>query len=113
MHHPSGPGRRFALALAVTLTCTTAQADRDGKGEHDYERARAALDRGEVRPMAEILAAVAAQVPGEVVEVEFERQRRGGQVLWVYELKVIDGQGQVLEVLVDAATARVLEVERD
>jgi uncharacterized membrane protein YkoI len=75
----------------------------------DHDRARAALERGEVRPLAEILAAAAAEVPGEVVELELEREH--GR--WVYELKVIAPDGRVLEVMVDAASARVLGWERD
>lgn len=75
----------------------------------DHDRAREALERGEVRPLEEILAAAAAEVPGEVVELELEREH--GR--WVYELKVIAPDGRVLEVLVDAASARVLGWERD
>lgn len=75
----------------------------------DHDRARAALERGEVRPLDEILAAAAAEVPGEVVELELEREH--GR--WVYELKVIAPDGRVLEVMVDAASARVLGWERD
>ena len=80
-----------------------------GADPPDHDRARAALERGEVRPLEEILAAAAAEVPGEVVELELEREH--GR--WVYELKVIAPDGRVLEVLVDAASARVLGWERD
>jgi uncharacterized membrane protein YkoI len=46
-------------------------------------------------------------VPGEVVEVELEREH--GQ--WVYELKIIAPDGRMLEVLMDAATAIVIQIE--
>lgn len=75
----------------------------------DHDRARAALLRGEVRPMSEILAAVAVAVPGDVVEVELEREH--GR--WVYELKIIATNGRLLEVLVDAATGRPIEQGHD
>ncbi|MGD2021176.1 MAG: PepSY domain-containing protein, partial [Thiohalocapsa sp.] len=75
----------------------------------DHDRARAALERGEVLPLAEILASVTAQVPGDVVEVELEREHGA----WVYELKVIAPNGRVLEVLVDAAAGRLLAHEED
>jgi uncharacterized membrane protein YkoI len=82
--------------------------DDDRRGyRHDHDRARAALERGEVRPIGEILASAAAAVPGEVVEVELERER--GR--WVYELKVITPDGHMLEMLMDAATATVVDVE--
>lgn len=116
IHH-----RRIALVCLIGLvcgTCGTAQAyppGRGGESRHDHERARHALARGEARPIAEILHAVASEIPGEVIEVEFERKRLGheGAKIWIYELKIIASDGRLLEVLVDAATARILEVEED
>jgi uncharacterized membrane protein YkoI len=112
--------RQLALFLLGLLTCWSTMADRnghggEGHGRHDHERAREALDRGEVRPIAEILAVVAREVPGEVVDVEFERGSRAGDGAdsWIYELKILTEDGRVLEVLVDAATGRLLKVEED
>ncbi len=105
--HPNHPRthRRIAACL-LALAAVGAQAD----GPHrDHDRARDALARGEIRPIAEILASAAATVPGDVVEVELERE--GGA--WVYELKVLAEDGRRLEVLLDAATATVIEVEQD
>jgi len=87
----------------------TAAAPYDHDHDHDHDRARAALGRGEVRPLAQILQAVSAAIPGDVVEVELERE----QGAWVYELKVIAPDGRLLEVLVDAATATLLADEGD
>jgi len=94
-----------AIAAAFLLGPPVGLADSDS----DHDRARAALERGEVRPLAEVLAAVATQVPGEVIEVELEREHGH----WVYELKVIARDGRVLEVLVDAATATIREWRHD
>jgi uncharacterized membrane protein YkoI len=96
--HPVKSGTVIALAL---IAASLAQAS----GDHD--RARAALERGEVRPIGEILASAAAKVPGEVVEVELEREHGH----WVYELKIIGPDGRMLEVLMDAATATVIQIE--
>jgi uncharacterized membrane protein YkoI len=49
------------------------------------------------------------QIPGEVVGVEFEREH--GR--WVYEFKIIDSGGRLLEVYVDAKTGTVLSTEED
>lgn len=91
-------------AVAVALAAPGVGAD-----PHDHDRARAALERGEVRPVAEVLAAVAAAVPGDVVGVEMEHEH--GR--WLYELKLIAPDGHVLEVMVDAATATVLGREHE
>ncbi len=109
------PIRRPSLAVVLSgfLTCASVHAAPPHDARHDHDHARQALSRGEVRPIAEILARVANAVPGEVVEVEFERLRRHGAEAWVYELKIIAEDGRLLEVQVDAATGRLLVAEED
>ncbi|WP_043752576.1 PepSY domain-containing protein [Imhoffiella purpurea] len=118
MKVPSLVRRRLICGFLVLAFCLPAQAGRHGRhwdeeDGHDHERARHALRRGEVRPIAEIIDSVAAQVPGELVEVEFERTHGHGPPRWLYELKIIAPDGRLLEVLVDGATAEVLKVEED
>lgn len=108
--HPT-PLPRIALVLGVLLTGMAGTAAPHGRDDHD--RARQALSRGEVRPIAEILTTVAKQVPGEVVEVEFERRGHHGTEAWIYEIKVLADDGRVQEVKVDAASGAILEVEDD
>lgn len=97
-------------ALPVLVDTAVASPDEhEHRHAHDHDRARAALSRGEVRPLAEILALVSTAVPGDVVEVELEREH--GR--WVYELKVIATDGRRLEVLVDAADGMLLAHEED
>jgi uncharacterized membrane protein YkoI len=103
------PSLTLSVLTAALLAAGAARAS-GGHDHHyarDHDRARAALERGEVRPIGEVLAAAAAAVPGDVVEVELERER--GR--WVYELKVIAPDGRVIEVLMDAASASVLAIE--
>ncbi|WP_041447848.1 PepSY domain-containing protein [Thiocystis violascens] len=107
---------RLPVVMLGLLLCVPAWADRfadKGSRQHDHEHAHQAVIRGEVRPLAEILARVATEVPGEVVDVEFEREQWRGAKRWVYEIKIIVADGHLLEVLVDAATGRILEVEED
>lgn len=77
--------------------------------DHAYDRARRAVGRGETLPVAELLKRLEIQVPGEVVGIEFEREH--GR--WVYEFKIIDGGGRLLEVYMDAQTGAVLSMEED
>ncbi|HEY7607656.1 MAG TPA: PepSY domain-containing protein [Alphaproteobacteria bacterium] len=93
-----------AIAL-IALLAAPALADEDDK--HDHDRARRALERGEVLPLERILAAVRAQVPGEVVGVELEREHGA----WVYEVRVIDPSGRRLDVRVDAAKGAILKIK--
>ncbi len=79
-------------------------------GDHDDdERARDAVRRAEVLPLAEILPAVEARLGGRVIEVEFERD--DGRYL--YEFELITPDGRILEAEVDAASGALLNSEED
>jgi uncharacterized membrane protein YkoI len=64
---------------------------------------RDAVERGEIRSLAGILAALHGKLPGEVAGVEIER--KNGR--WLYEFRVIDEKGRLFEVYVDARTATI------
>jgi uncharacterized membrane protein YkoI len=96
---------RFASWGAAALVVSPAVADRNG--EHDS--ARRAVEQGEALPLADILAKVRHDLGGEIVGVSFERK----QDRWLYEFKVVEPGGRLVEVYVDAATGRVLKREAD
>ncbi|MEO0635131.1 MAG: PepSY domain-containing protein [Pseudomonadota bacterium] len=50
-----------------------------------------------------------AEVPGTVQETELDRE----DGVQVYEIEILNGEGQEMEVLVSADTGEVLEVELD
>ncbi len=77
--------------------------------DHDYDRARRALSRGEILPMSQLLERLHKRIPGEAVDVELERE----DGVWVYEFKLIDGQGRLLEIYVDAKSGEILSIEDD
>jgi Peptidase propeptide and YPEB domain len=86
--------------VAGSLLSGPAVADDPG----DHERARAALQAGEILPLQKVLERVQRSHPGDVLEVELERE--GGR--WVYELKLLQRGGSLLRLDVDARTAEVL-----
>jgi uncharacterized membrane protein YkoI len=71
----------------------------------DHDAVRLAVERGEIRPLVDILAIVRARLPGQVTGVEIEQKARR----WIYEIRVADGKGRLFEVYVDARTG---EIER-
>jgi hypothetical protein len=91
----------FALAAAIA-PLHGAKADSD-----DHDSVRRAVERGEIRSLADILAAVRGKLPGKVAGVEIERE--GGR--WVYEFRVVDGKGRLFDVSVDARTATIEQVK--
>jgi uncharacterized membrane protein YkoI len=99
------PGRRdvigIALGVAAVLFAPQARAD------HDHDRARHAVERGEALPLADILSRVKPELGGEIIGVSFDRKSDR----WVYEFRVIAPAGQLTEVHVDAATAKIIKRE--
>jgi len=102
------PLTRAVLFLAAVLIAvpigTVAHADDIGP-----EVAKRLLKEGRIKPLTEILAAVNAQVPGELLEVELELE----DGVYVYEFKLLRPDGRVQEVEADASTAKILKIEDD
>ncbi len=73
------------------------------------EVAKRLLSEGRVRPLEEILTAVKAKVPGQLLEVELELEDGA----YVYDLKILGANGRVVEVEADAKSGKILKVEDD
>ena len=111
--------QRFGISLSMALLLVTVWSDAWGgahHGDHDwedddhsYDRARRASERGEILDLAEIYARVATAVPGRVLETELEDEHGH----WVYELRILDPQGRLREVALDARTGRLLTGRKD
>jgi len=74
----------------------------------DHERARAAVEAGQVLPLPTLLERLRRTHPGQVLELELERD--DGR--WVYEVKLLQNDGQLLKLELDAASGEVLRVKR-
>jgi len=88
----------LGIASAAVLLSVPALAE-----SHDQDAARQAVESGEIRPLADILAVVRSKLPGEVVGVEIES--KNGH--WIYEFRVLDGNGGLFEVYVDARSGEI------
>ena len=74
----------------------------------DHERARAAVEAGQILPLPTLLDRLRRTHPGQVLELELERD--DGR--WIYEVKLLQADGQLLKLEVDAATGQLLQVKR-
>ncbi|MFC3691778.1 PepSY domain-containing protein [Chenggangzhangella methanolivorans] len=92
----------LATALLVSLSAHAAFGD-----ESDQDRARRALERGEIRPLDQVLDAARKALPGDVVKVELDED--DGR--WTYEIKILTPSGERREVEIDAKSLRVLEID--
>lgn len=91
---------RSGLHAAGLLFAAPASAER----ERDHDRARRAVEQGEALPLSTILAHLGPDLGGEVVGVSFEEEAGS----WAYEFMVIGPTGHLMDVLVDARSARVI-----
>jgi uncharacterized membrane protein YkoI len=96
------------MALLMALLGATLAPTANARDRHDHERARAAVQAGEVLPLPQLLDKLRTSHPGQVLELELERE--DGR--WIYEVKLLQPNGQLLKMEVDAATAQVLTVRR-
>ncbi|MCC7083160.1 MAG: PepSY domain-containing protein [Burkholderiales bacterium] len=85
------------LAIAVALPVQAGDA-------RDHERARHALEAGEIMPLKAILERVERDTPGQVIEVELERE--AGR--WIYEIKLLARGGSIVKLEIDARDGNVL-----
>ncbi|MCK6425741.1 MAG: PepSY domain-containing protein [Burkholderiaceae bacterium] len=100
----SRAGRVAARALAGLLVLAGLLAPAQAHDDDDHERARAALRAGEVLPLSTLLERLQRRHPGQVLEVELERD--DGR--WIYEVKLLRQDGLLFELALDARSGEVL-----
>ena len=88
----------------VLLACSFLAAPVWASDRDDHERAMQAVQSGQVLPLTTVLERLGREHPGQVLEVELERDY--GQ--WIYEIKLLSADGQLLKLKLDAGTAAVL-----
>jgi len=93
------------LAVVALVAAVPQSADARDKDELHRDEVRRAVETGEIRSLADILNAVRGKLPGEVAGVEVER--KDGR--WLYEFRVVDAQGRLFDVYIDARSG---EIER-
>lgn len=89
------------LAVCAAVWHSNAQASDKG----DHERALQAVQSGQVLPLAKVLALIEKAHPGQVLEVELEHEKQQ----WQYEIKLLQPDGRLMKLQVDARTGEVLK----
>lgn len=78
------------------------------QADSDHDRARHAVEAGEVLPLRDILDRVRQEVPGEVLDVELDRDKDHGEVRWTYKIKVLRQGGTRVKLKIDARTGHLI-----
>lgn len=99
----SSRGLHAALSAALLLALLGVGAGHAGDG-HDHDRARRALESGEIVPLRTILERVERDYPGQIMEVELERE----DARWIYEIKLLRTGGALVKLEIDARDGKLL-----
>lgn len=102
--HPKTATAMVAIAVLITLPFP-ARTEGGGPRPRDHELARRGLEEGVILPLDKVLAGVRSQLVGEIAGIELEHERDR----WVYEIKMIQPNGAIVEIHVDAKTGTVVK----
>jgi uncharacterized membrane protein YkoI len=105
MSQPLSKLRWCTLSICLALLAGSGAVHAD---EEDHERARKALQAGEVLPLKTILERVERAYPGQVMDVELERDHENRSERWIYKIKVLRSGGALVRLKVDARDGTVL-----
>jgi uncharacterized membrane protein YkoI len=100
--------RPFAWIL-ITLIATIGAPRGAAADDSDHDLARRLLEQGRILPLADIVDKVRSEIPGEMLEVEFETDDGA----YIYELKILRPDGRVQEIEVEAASGKIIKIEDD
>ncbi len=93
------------LCAAMLACCSAASIAGD---DHDHDRARQALEAGEVLPLHAILVRVEREQPGQVLDVELEREHENNRDRWIYEIKMLRSDGALVKLKIDARDGAII-----
>ena len=102
----SSRGLRAALSAVLLLALLGVGASQ-AADEHDHDRARRALESGEIVPLRTILERVERDYPGQIMEVELERE----DARWIYEIKLLRTGGALVKLEIDARDGKLLGIK--
>ncbi|MCS4244161.1 putative membrane protein YkoI [Rhizobium sp. BIGb0125] len=91
-----------ACMLALTLTPINATAK-------DLDRLRDAVKRGDVLPLSVLQEKLRISYPGDIIKVELDED--DGR--FIYEFKVLQANGRLYEIEMDAKDGTILDVDDD
>lgn len=102
------PQRFPHVSLAALLLCgvlSVGWAPTAHASDDDHEQAYRAVQAGEVMPLRSVLERLEREHPGQVLDVELERE--DGR--WIYEIKLLQPGGQRVKLKLDARSAELIQ----
>ena len=94
------------LPVACMLSLTLAPNNATAK---DLDRLRDAVKRGDVLPLSVLQEKLRISYPGDIIKVELDED--DGR--FIYEFKVLQANGRLYEIEMDAKDGTILDVDDD
>jgi uncharacterized membrane protein YkoI len=95
---------KIRLLLLLIIACISGPVFADD----DHLKARQLLEAGTILPLEQLLDQARLEHPGHVLEVKFEQENER----YVYEIELVDDNGEVWEIEYDAQTGELIEKEQ-
>lgn len=103
---------KTALAMAVigliSVGATTNVLANNHHKHHKHEQVRQAFASGQIMSLKDVLSKVEKDFPSEVIEIEFEKGKNDN---FVYDIKMLQEDGTLMKLKVDASNADVLKTK--
>ncbi len=100
---------RHLLLSALLMTLSWAGLSSPALADDDHLEARRLMESGAVLPLQTILDRLRLDYPGRILEVELEKEHG----IIIYEIEIVDDDGKVRELSVNASTGELLQVKED
>jgi len=110
--HRSGSGAYlWAMRVLLVLMALTGfaglPADMHAQAQAGQTTGRDIAQAEETKPLSEVLQTVKARVPGQVLDVQLDKSGTP----WTYQIRVRSDKGNVVLVVVDAVSGRILSMK--
>ena len=79
--------------------------------EEDLDEVRAAIAAKQVSPVSELLVKVKRQYRARIIRIELEKEDDYGYEIWVYQLKMLDAERNIIKAEFDAKSLRLLAIK--
>jgi len=99
--------RYLALLGLVGLLALRANASPHIEIEEDHDDVMEAVDQGLIQPFSALQEKVAREINGRIIRVELDEE----DDIWVYELKLIDSNNNIVKVEYEAKTLSIIEIK--
>ncbi|MGF1717043.1 PepSY domain-containing protein [Photobacterium chitinilyticum] len=100
--------KRLLTALCmIFLSAPIANATPTLEIDEDHDDVMEAVQQGLIQPFSALKATVSKQLHGRIIKVELEED----DDIWVYELKLIDPNNNIVKVEYEAKTLSIIEIK--